>query len=173
MRSIPSPILDCQQSATGHYSTLEKNIIHHTSSTNIHQLRCSVKESQLEQKSSINWGMHTTKLCNFQPKIIPCTKKQEDHKFNNKRQSTDCQHWADKMLELSDKNVKTVMRGKKNLQRAIIITQLMWLRFLVHIFSCRRSFLVDGCSTNSCYFVVPMKAARLKERESISKKQIS
>lgn len=113
MRSIPSPILDCQQSATGHYSTLEKNIIHHTSSTNIHHLRCSVKGSQLKQKSSINWGTHTTKLCNFQPKIIPCTKKQEDHKFNNKRQSTDCQHWADKMLELSDKDVKTVMRGKK------------------------------------------------------------
>ena len=36
---------------------------------------------------------------------------------------------------------------------------LMW--FLLHIFSCR-SFLVDGCSINSCNFVVPLKGGELR-----------
>lgn len=103
----PRSILECQQSATGHYSILEKNIIHHTSSTNIHHVRCSVKGSQLKQKSLINWGTHTTKLWNFQAKIIPCTKNQEDHRFNNKRrqtantEQTRCWSYLTKMLKLS------------------------------------------------------------------------
>lgn len=35
------------------------------------------------------------------------------------------------------------------------------LWFLLHIFSCR-SFLIDGCSINSCNFVVPLKGGELR-----------
>ena len=35
------------------------------------------------------------------------------------------------------------------------------LWFLLHVFSCR-SFLIDGCSINSCNFVVPLKGGELR-----------